>query len=367
MLTWAINRAGFIVEEFLGRNPIVRGWLEGNKQPTLRQLEQFAKQVRVPFGFLLLDEPPATDLLIPYFRTLDGVGTQLPPEIRETVIRLQRRQDWLAEYLRETGAEPLPFVGSMRIENTPAEIAHAIGEGLGLSADWAQAFPNWTAALDGLAAATERAGVIVAFNGVVGNNTHRPIPVDLCRGLVLIDTYAPFLFVNNRDAKSAQLFTLAHELAHVWLGKTAAFDLAQVLPADDPLERLCNQAAAEFLVPARLMAEAWPENPAPEQLARRFKVSPIVIARRALDLGYWDRPTFFDFYNDYIAAWRHRQEESQSGGGDFMKTARKRLSPTFMRHVDRAVRENRLSHLDAYRLTGLKGETYRNFIELNKA
>lgn len=87
------------------------------------------------------------------------------------------------------------------------------------------------------------------FNGVVENNSHRKISVYECRGFVLVDEMAPFMFINNADWKSAQMFSIVHELAHIWTGHSAGFDFRRLQPADDPIEKLCDQIAAEFLVP----------------------------------------------------------------------------------------------------------------------
>lgn len=365
LLTWAIERAGLVVDEFLVSYPKAQTWLDGEKQPTLKQLEDFANKVHVPFGYLLLEKPPEEKPLIPFFRTNGGEARTIPLVIRDTVSTLKARQDWLADYLQESGSDELPFVNRFTTAVSVDEFVGDIREVLGLAEGWARAYPNWTAALGGLTDAIEETGVVVTFNGVAGNSTSRPLPVASCRGFVLVDRFVPFLFVNNRDAKSAQMFTLVHELAHIWLGESAGFDLARIMPADDPVEKLCDAVAAEFLVPETSMVREWADCPDPEQLARIFKVSPIVIGRRALDLGFWSRESFFAFYEAYTARVRLLKEEKNAGGGNFYATARKRLSPRFMGYVNRAVLENKLPFQKAYQITGLKGATYRTFMREN--
>jgi Zn-dependent peptidase ImmA (M78 family) len=105
---------------------------------------------------------------------------------------------------------------------------------------------TWQEAQDHLIKHVEDKGIITVFNGVVENNTSRPIPVDECRGFVLVDEIAPFMFINNADYKSAQMFTIVHELAHIWTGHSAGFDFRKLQPADDPIEVLCDKVAAEF-------------------------------------------------------------------------------------------------------------------------
>lgn len=172
----------------------------------------------------------------------------------------------------------------------------------------------------------EEAGIIVTYNGIVGNNTHRVIDVNECRGFVLVNK-SSFLFINSADAKAAQMFTIIHELAHVWLGESAGFDNANLLPADDPLELLCDKVAAELLVPEIYFIKKWETSQNFIYLSRIFKVSPIVIGRRALDLGLINFHRFFQFYNEYMNEIRERKGR-QSSGGDFYATT-KRISLRF--------------------------------------
>ncbi|WP_285009150.1 ImmA/IrrE family metallo-endopeptidase [Pedobacter faecalis] len=129
----------------------------------------------------------------------------------------------------------------------------------------------------------------------------------------------------------------------------------------DPIELLCDHVAAEFLVPEDYFLELWKNNPNPATVARFFKVSQIVIARRALDLGLMSKKDFFNFYHNYISGVKLKKEQA-TGGGDFYLTARKRISVSFANYVDKAVKQERLLYRDAYKITGLKGDTYQNFV-----
>jgi len=148
---------------------------------------------------------------------------------------------------------------------------------------WAESHPTWSNALLGLRRAGEDTGVVVVINGVFGNNTRQPLDPEEFRGFVLCDRHAPLIFINGADFKSAQMFTLAHELAHLWLGQDGVFNLPDLQPSEDALEKLCNRVAAEVLIPSRELEACWPElkqGDAPyNALARRFKVSPMVAAR----------------------------------------------------------------------------------------
>ncbi len=202
----------------------------------------------------------------------------------------------------------------------------------------------------------------MVFNSIVGNNTHRPLKVEECRGFVLVDEYAPFMFINAADGKGAQMFTILHELAHIWTGESAGFDFRQLQPADEPIEKLCDKIAAEFLVPYEAFEEKWTGRMNFKHLSKYFKVSPIVIARRALDLNKITKAQFFSFYNKYIETIKDKKQ-NQSGGGDFYKTARKRVSPSFAAHIEHALESGQLLYRNAYKLTDLKGETFHKFLK----
>lgn len=364
IITWAIERAGYELQDFAAKFPRVTDWLEDKKQPTVKQLEKFSHKVHLPFGYLFLAEPPVEKLPIPFFRTNQrGKATQnVSVNVYDTIMLMQQRQGWLRDYLKDNDSEKLSFVGKYSNSQNVSEIVADIRKVLGLENEWASSFQKLETAVDHLTQKIEDAGIVVVFNGVVEKNTSRPIKVDECRGFVLVDEIAPFMFVNNADGKAAQLFTLVHELAHIWTGHSAGFDFRQLLPADDPVEVLCDKVAAEFLVPEISFNRIWSERADIAYVARHFKVSQIVIARRALDLCKINKTTFFNFYNNYVNQVQYKKE-SQASGGDFYATTKKRLSLTFAARINQAVKTNQLLYRDAYKLTSLKGDTYKVFFD----
>ncbi|MCW3110602.1 MAG: hypothetical protein JWQ09_5108 [Segetibacter sp.] len=360
IITWAITRAGYELQEFITKVPLVQKWIRGEKKPTVKQLENFSKKVHLPFGYLFLPEPPQERLPIPFFRTNKPQTSSVSVNVYDTILLMQQRQDWLNNYLKENEFQPLPFVGRFRNTQNISEIVNNIRITLGIEENWASRFETWKDALDNLTRKIEDTGIIMVFNGIVENNTSRPIKVEECRGFVLVDQMAPFMFINNADGKAAQMFTIVHELAHIWTGHSAGFDFTELQPANEPIEQLCDKVAAELLVPENYFNTVWRKNQSIKYVARYFKVSEIVIARRALDTGKITRKQFFDFYEEYSNR-EFAKKEAQSSGGDFYATTRKRLSMTFAAHVNNAVKSGKLLYRDAYKLTGLNGDTFQTF------
>ena len=365
VLRWAMERSGVPLDELRRKFPKIPQWLDRQSQPTLRQLESVAKATFTPLGFLFLEEPPPDELPVPFFRTVDDEAPARPsPHLLETIQTMQRRQAWMREYLMDQGQARLPFVASAPRRDHPASIAQSMRDTLGFDKNWAAQQGTWTDALRALREAMEHAGILVVVNGIVGNNTHRNLDPAEFRGFVLADDYAPLVFVNGSDFKAAQMFTLAHELAHVFFGSSAAFDLRRTLPASDPMEQRCNRVAAEFLVPEDELRRAWPAvSGAPERfqvVARRFKVSEIVAARRGFDLGLIPRDIFFDFYRAYQS--REQQAAARkAAGGDFYANQNFRVGKRFASAVIAAASEGKLLYSEAFRLTGLYGKTFDRY------
>ena len=279
---------------------------------------------------------------------------------------MQRRQEWMRNFLLEEGQEPLAFVGEASIQDSPTDVAGSMQTALGLSGEWAKQERSWGDALRLLRQAIEAAEIMVVVNGVVGNNTHRPLDVNEFRGFVLVDPVAPLVFVNGKDAECAQMFTLAHELAHIWIGLEGVSNLDRLQPVGSAVEIFCNKVAAEFLVPAQRFQTEWHSvSMHPDRfsrLARTFKISALVAARRALDLQYITRQEFFDFYDSQIRESVERRQQSKARGGDFWRTQRVRIGDLFGGAVAQAVWAGRLLYRDAYKLTGLRGKTFDNYI-----
>jgi len=169
LIEWAISRAGYELNEYLLQNPSVEEWVNEVKKPTIRQLENFAKKVHVPFGYLFLPEPPEEELSFPFFRTGKGAVRNVSLNVYDTVQIVQKRQDWLSEYLREQGHEPIDFVGKFNVHTPYREIVNDIRNTLQLQINWASYHNTFERALDFLAIQIEERGVIINFSGIVGN------------------------------------------------------------------------------------------------------------------------------------------------------------------------------------------------------
>lgn len=360
MLVWAFKRAGFNEEKAIKAFPNLEHWLSGEKLPTVNQLQQFAKKFYVPFGYLFLADVPTETIPFPMFRGEAGNMNHFDLNVYDTVSNIRSRQNWLEEYLKDNEIETSRLVNCITLKTPVGEAVDMLRNHLELDPRWAFSLAKVDVAVGLLTERLEQAGIFVAYNGVVGNNTSRTLKVSECRGFALVNEVAPYVFVNNADSKSAQLFTLIHETAHIMLGVSAGH-AGEEIGAHDAHEGYCDLLAAEFLVPADILRETW--NNDIKAQSRRFKVSEIVIARRAHDLGLLSDTAYRNFWMEYT----HRpiSEKKKSDGGNYYHTCVKRVGRLFAIHVRNAVNSRQLEYSEAYRLTGLSGNTYQHFMTNN--
>ena len=363
ILHWAGQRAGLDVGDLLPKFPKLQDWLEGSLAPTMKQLEAFARATHTPVGFFFLPKPPEISLPIPDFRTMRGDVRPIPsPDLLDTIYLCQQRQDWYRDYARLYGEEPITWIGQGTVDADIVTSAATLRNLIGLDLLQRQSVSTWIGALRQLISLLEDAGVLVMISGIVGSNSHRKLSPEEFRGFALVDALAPVIFVNGADSKSAQMFTLVHELAHLWIGESGVSDNQVAQWPEIHVERWCNAVAAEILVPlAEMRALYRPDESltdAMQRLARHFKVSTLVVLRRIYDLGEIDRQTLWQSYREELD--RLRQLDTRgSGGGDFYRTLGARTSKRLVRAVIGSTLEGQTLFRDAFRLLGIKkSETF---------
>lgn len=358
LLAWARERSGLGIDDLARRFPQLMDWEQGYRAPTLKQLEGFAQATHTPVGFLFLPEPPDEQLPIPDYRTMGNAGVRRPSaDLLDTIYQCEQRQEWYRDFAEVNREDPVDLVGSLSSAVPVVEAAAVMRGALAFDVD--ERGSTWTDALRLLVDRAENLGVLVMVSGVVGSNTHRKLDPREFRGFVLVDRLAPLVFLNGADTKAAQIFTLAHELAHIWLGETALDDAELTSVSTVAAERWCNQVAAELLVPLALVVDELREDeplgtPEVERLARRFKVSTLVVLRRAHDAGRLSWDEYRLAYRDELERILDILGERAGGGGNFFNTQPARVSRRFARAVITSTLEGQTLHRDAFRMLGFK-------------
>lgn len=357
MLRWAEVRSRVSAADLRSKFPDLDAWKEGAKVPTLKQIEKFASATHTPVGFLFLAEPPEEVLPLPDFRTIGDIEVgHASPDLLETVYLCLQRQEWYRDFARLHQEPSVPFVGTLTTGTDVIAAASTMRSTL--SFEPAERGTSWGEAFRLLIEAAERPGVLVMVNGVVGSNTHRKLDPAEFRGFALADNLAPLIFVNGADTTAAKIFTIAHELAHVWLGQSAVSDADGAASLGNEAERWCNEVAAEFLVPGEslrdLIVNPRALTPDLDRLAREFKVSTLVVLRRIFDAGYLSPAQFRTAYTQERARVLSLMADGGAGGGNFYNTQPVRVSKRFARALIETTLEGQTLHRDAFQMLGFK-------------
>jgi Zn-dependent peptidase ImmA (M78 family) len=365
LLAWAQERSGLPAAELERKFPALAEWQAGRKQPTLRQLESFAQATHTPIGFLFLTERPDETLPLPDFRTMGRpAGARLTADLLDTVYLCQQRQDWYREFARTNHLDPIAFVGSLATQSNIGAAATKLRTDLNFEVS--RRGSSWSEAFTVLRDQADDLGILVMVSGVVGSNTHRKLDPHEFRGFALVDDLAPLIFINGSDTKAAQIFTLTHELAHIWAGQSALDDPDLATRTSNDVESWCNQVAAEFLVPLDDLREVFSGQVAlSEQLQRiaeQFRVSTLVAVRRVFDAGFlnWE-----EYRREYELEYERVMAFVGTGtsGGNFYNTQPVRVSKRFARAVIADTLEGQTLYTDAFRLLGFKKQA--TFTELS--
>lgn len=364
IVAWARERSGYspglLARKLNTRVSRYLSWEDGQDQPTFKQAQKLANAVHIPFGYFFLPKPPIESLPIPDLRTVEGRGVRQPsPELIEVVRSVIAKQEWFKDYLVEQGAEPLPFVGSFNFRSSsPKEVVASICAVLEIQNSPELRKGTHEAYLTRLIRACEANGILVMRAGVVGANTSRKLNVSEFRGFAIADKLAPVIFINSADAKTARLFTLIHELAHLWIGSSG---VSNADPDDQQEEAFCNHVSGEFLVPETEFQKNWTaERTLEENLANissYFHVSKLVVARRALQFQFVSKATYQDFYKSEF----DRLKREDSGGGDYYRNSTARNSNIFARAVLRQALGNKMLLRDAGKLLDISPSKIKNY------
>lgn len=363
ILKWACDRSGKAEDVLKKSFPKISEWLNGEKQLTIKQLEKFAKATYTPVGFFFLSQPPKEKLPLPDFRTVANANLGNPsPNLLDTIYICQQRQEWYREYAKINGEESLKFVGSTKVSADVINTAEKIRKTLKFDVENRKRMTSWESALSRFIENVEESGILVMRNGVYLNNNFRHLDVEEFRGFSISDEFAPLIFINGADTKAAQIFTLAHEVAHIWLGISGVTDTQLSSFSRNRTEKWCNSVAAEILVPSSSIKKEFSEKEdlrnELNRLAKFYKVSTLVILRRIFDIGAISKDEFWILFKNELQ--RLKSIKKKGGGGDFYKTQKFRVSANFARALCVSTLEGRTLHRDAFKLLGFsKLSTFR--------
>jgi len=373
VLSWARERAQMSIDTLSAKLPTkakqIEAWENGELKPTFNQAQKLARVLHVPFGYLFLSAPPNEKLPIPDLRTLkDKEQKSISVEFRDLLNDIKRKQAWYRDYAIESGEETFVYLGKFSPKDSVEKVSASIKKALNISIEDRKKCHDKREYFKLLSDSADALGVLVMRNSIVGANTHRHLSVDEFRGFAISDAYAPLIFINSSDANSAKIFTLVHELAHLWIDESGISSVSLDKIDNAAIENFCNAVSAEVLVPKFEFTTLWNQQEdiymSIKTTAEYFKVSTFVTARRALNLGFIEKDVFFAFYTEAtkkFTSYLREEKKSRKSGGNYYDTARTRLGNQFSRAVVVSVLEGKTLYRDGGTLLNINPSNIINF------
>lgn len=334
----------------------------GEETPSFSLAEKMSKLYRRPLAVFYLPEPPKD------FDTLrDFRGRRFETEISTALtffIRgIREKQDRISEIKKEEGDEKLRFLNRFNTNNSEIEVAESIVQTFvpedkkGYRKNSLKEWITWV----------EQKGIFVSVTKSFQNQY--PIEIDDARGFAIYDPYAPFIFINGRDSENAKMFTLIHELAHLWIGESGISDINLYEPsvfAEDEFsktERFCNRVAANVLMPETFFKEQnkrgviW-DHSVIEENSKKLGVSSYAMLIRLFELRMINKSEFKllkDIIQDKYQKFLLQQAEKSAGAQtDYYRVVINRNSKSFSQFVYYLYRSGRIQGVEASNLLGVK-------------
>ena len=295
VLEWAIKRAGVSAESIHKK---AEQWVSGKARPTFKQAVDIAKTLQIPFGYLWLKEPPKEQEIIPDLRTIGNGGlAQMPLELKTVVNDVKQKQEWFKEYAKTNGILKCEAIGRFKGSDDTQEIADDVTARLEIQ-DLVGSGCDKDRMLKNLIEKIEKLGILVMRNSILRGNTKKKLNLDTFRGFAIFDEFAPLIFINTNDSKAGQIFTLMHEVAHLWIGQSGISD--SDIRENNKIELACNEIAAKILMPKTKIQKAFREFDDDrwlECIADRFSVSTLAVLNRLRSLSLLALRRYQELYN----------------------------------------------------------------------
>jgi Zn-dependent peptidase ImmA (M78 family) len=381
----AANRLGLSSSEAKSAVEKLQEFETGEKFPTRIQLSKFAIVYRRPLITFYMKVPPQKGTRGDDFRTLPGAPSARENAMLDALLRDIHARQEMVKSLLEDEEEPASheYVGSATLSSGVQAVVNSIAQKLGFTGGGNSTPDELFRTGKGGGSSTpdelfrelrnhvEQIGVFVLLIGDLGSH-HSTISEKVFRGFAIADKIAPFIVINDQDAKAARSFTLLHELAHIWLGQTGisgAPDTVKPSTMVGKIEQFCNDVAGEFLLPSSAF-NVKPQNfdnrdkaaalHIIESFARTWNVSEPMVAYRLKRLGWITPAIYQELSADYAARWnaaklRAKEKAKENiGGPSYYVVKQFKLGNALINVVRRTLRNNELTHTKAAKVLGVK-------------
>lgn len=349
LLDWAIQESQIDLAVLLQRYPKLADWLSSLSSPSFNQLKELSAFLKVPFGFMFLSNPPKEPSVIREFRTIGNNKIErMSKDLKDTLLNMKAVSEWMQEVRRLDMNEPsLPFIGAYSQVDDERALVESFLEITKLELGFGTLIRGPEKLLKKLRERFESLGVLVFSSGIVGSNTRRGLSVNEFRAFCIVDEYAPLIFINSKDGKCGQVFSLIHEFLHLLLGENG-------VTLNNSNETLCNRVAARLLLPDELLIPLLGQGKVDfdriEWMSQHFNVSRMALATRLIDMHRIPRSLYDIIKNATEADVAQKQGAIRKGSPDFHTVYDANSSLSFRKALATQLYAGNTSYLEAGRL-----------------
>ncbi len=366
VLKWAIEESTIPIEQIYQKYPQINDWLAGAKTPTFIQVKNLSSYLKIPFGMFFLSQPPKQQTFNVEFRTLNNkISNNYSLELKTVIQDMDYRKSWMSEYKQINGYDKVNIPITIDFNKRDHDNAARLRTLLDIDVHWQKKVKTSYDAFKFIRSKLEAFGILVMMNGIVRDNRHRMLDVSEFRAFVLNDEFSPLIFINRNDTENGMLYSLLHEFIHILIDKTD--DIFIGIDHSTEIEQKINSLVAEFLVPNNVLLNLFDRNKNPKDEIKRvseiLKVSRMVVAIKGYKLNLISQEVKDNIVEEtkkYYINNKEKREEKNSGGNYYL-TTQSRLSKNFYKTVIHQAEAGKLLFTEAYKLLGLKGNTYDKF------
>lgn len=353
VLSRYIHNSNTPIDAIAERIKSIKLILDGKKNPTFNQLSTISKMINVPVGLLILDE-----YIEPYeeklnFRTINSSDIEeMSSELKDTIKEMKVKQD----FLKDEVENHLDFINKFSINDNYQHVAEEIRKYLNIDIDYFRNIDDnpFTYFRNKIS----QIGVFIFLNGKYKDNTHRNLNINEFRGFVLADQKAPIIFINQKDSKKGQLFTLIHELIHLFIGYDEIYNIKEINHNKfDEVEVFVNKVTAEILVPSKIFENIG--NKPIAELLKIFPVSEYVLIRRQCDFNFITHKEYREQVKVLEESYQEIKNIDRNKGGNYRNNLNFRMDKNFFNYVENAVKSDKISYTDAFKILGVGYKGYK--------
>ncbi len=347
-------------------NEIVTSWINETKIPNLTSIRKVSKSLNIPFGYFFLKNPPNENKIITEFRTFNNKKLDtFSSELRDTVIYMQQIQNWMSDYNRANFS--LVYKQVLNREMSILEAANIIRDKLDLPYDWMFKNKDTGSAFKYIRQVCGNNNVLVMLNSTIEHHNNRKLDLGEFRAFILLDPYAPLIFINSRDTETGRLFSILHELVHLFLNENYLYNENEINIDDRNDEFFCNEVAAELLVPETLLKENFDlrNNNLDQEisrLARVFNCSKFVILNRLKNLKMILNSDFYNLLKIYKNIVTETNKTKGDGHPPYSVVKKFKYDSNFVNAINQSVLEGQTSITDALDLTKTNLKTFDELV-----